>query len=291
MIVDYSRFQTNDIIKIQAFVRGTVCRLRVEKMVEKLIDESLKRLGRPKMMRKGRGSITERILEIRKVDNDKGGVSSRNGSRRQLTKHNQFEHSMRSMSSVEIQPNDKRESFRKMNEESWHGSVSSIRSIFESKRDLSASGPARSWSKRKLDDNQEQEEKQEEQEQPPTIETPELAKGEEKDPENSKPGCSVKNMKLRSNATNHVSSSEQVLEEQEMRMNDEIQQLLKDIQRIGQPGKPSVEFGLLFDDEKVANYYEALVGTLKAAKKKKLITYEGQILLKGVNDKVVISII
>jgi hypothetical protein len=74
-------------------------------------------------------------------------------------------------------------------------------------------------------------------------------------------------------------------------MNDEIQQLLTDIKRIGESGEPHVEFGDLFDDEEVANYYEALVGTLKAAKKKKLIEYEGQFLLKGFNDKVIISII
>jgi len=52
-----------------------------------------------------------------------------------------------------------------------------------------------------------------------------------------------------------------------------------------------VKFGELFDDEKVANYYEALVGTLKAAKKKGLIEYKGQYLLKGMSDKVVINIL
>ena len=57
-----------------------------------------------------------------------------------------------------------------------------------------------------------------------------------------------------------------------------------DIKRIGEKGKKSVKFGELFDDDDVANYYEALVGTLKAAKKKGLISYEGQILLKGVHD-------
>jgi len=76
-----------------------------------------------------------------------------------------------------------------------------------------------------------------------------------------------------------------------MRMNDEIQQLLKDIKRVGEPGEPSVEFGVLFDDDQVANYYEALVGTLKAAKKRGLIQYKGQYLMKGMNDKVVISIV
>ena len=32
--------------------------------------------------------------------------------------------------------------------------------------------------------------------------------------------------------------------------------------------KKKVKFGVLFDDDKVANFYEALVGTLKAAKKR-----------------------
>ena len=59
-----------------------------------------------------------------------------------------------------------------------------------------------------------------------------------------------------------------------MRMDEEIKQLLKDIQRIGDPEEPSVEFGVLFDDDEVANYYEALVGTLKAAKKKGLKKFE-----------------
>ena len=74
-------------------------------------------------------------------------------------------------------------------------------------------------------------------------------------------------------------------------MKEEMQQLLTDIKRIGESGEPYVEFGDLFDDEEVANYYEALVGTLKAAKKKGLINYEGQFLLKGFTNKVIISII
>ena len=49
-------------------------------------------------------------------------------------------------------------------------------------------------------------------------------------------------------------------------------------------------FGDLFDDDEVANYYEALVGTLKAAKKRGLIEFKGQMLLKGPHDKVKITI-
>jgi len=74
------------------------------------------------------------------------------------------------------------------------------------------------------------------------------------------------------------------------RMEAELHQLLIDIRRIGEEGKPHVTFGELFDDDQVANYYEALVGTLKSAKKRKLIDFKGQMLLKGAHDNVVITI-
>lgn len=75
------------------------------------------------------------------------------------------------------------------------------------------------------------------------------------------------------------------------RLDEEVAQLLIDIRRIGDAGEPHVLFGQLFDDDEVANYYEALVGTLKAAKKRGLVEFKGQMLLKGVNDKVKISIV
>ena len=75
------------------------------------------------------------------------------------------------------------------------------------------------------------------------------------------------------------------------RLDDEIKQLLVDIRRVGQePGSPHVRFGELFDDDNVQQYYEALVGTLKSAKKRGFINFKGQLLLKGMHDDVVISI-
>lgn len=63
-----------------------------------------------------------------------------------------------------------------------------------------------------------------------------------------------------------------------------------DIRRLGNSNENKVTFGQLFDDDDVQNYYEALVGTLKSAKKRGLIKYPGMLLLKGVSDNVVISI-
>jgi hypothetical protein len=73
-------------------------------------------------------------------------------------------------------------------------------------------------------------------------------------------------------------------------MEAEMHQLLKDVRRVGEKGKPFCTFGELFDDEDVANFYEALNGTLKSAKKRGLVDYHGQILLKGISDNVVISL-
>jgi Costars len=73
-------------------------------------------------------------------------------------------------------------------------------------------------------------------------------------------------------------------------LEEELSQLIIDIRRLGENGAPSVKFGELFDDDDVQQYYEALVGTLKSAKKRGLIDYKGALLLKGVSDNVVISI-
>ena len=72
----------------------------------------------------------------------------------------------------------------------------------------------------------------------------------------------------------------------------EVIRLLGDIRRVGSnPGEPSVLFGELFDDEEVQNTYEALIGTLRSAKRQGLINFQGQMLLKGMHDKVEISVV
>ena len=84
--------------------------------------------------------------------------------------------------------------------------------------------------------------------------------------------------------------SKSISETLEGRLDREISQLLVDIKRIQPEGETFCAFGDLFLDEQVEQYYEALVGTLKAAKKKGLIHFKGQILLKGMHDNVRVSI-
>ena len=84
--------------------------------------------------------------------------------------------------------------------------------------------------------------------------------------------------------------SKSISETLEGRLVREISQLLVDIKRIQPEGETFCAFGDLFSDEQVEQYYEALVGTLKAAKKKGLIHFKGQILLKGMHDNVRVSI-
>lgn len=51
-----------------------------------------------------------------------------------------------------------------------------------------------------------------------------------------------------------------------------------------------VTFGVMFSDDRCANIFEALVGTLRAAKKRKILTYDGELLLQGVHDNVEIKL-
>lgn len=51
-------------------------------------------------------------------------------------------------------------------------------------------------------------------------------------------------------------------------------------------GQTTVKFGVLFNDDRCANIFEALVGTLRAAKRKKIVSFEGELLLQGVHDNV-----
>jgi len=78
-------------------------------------------------------------------------------------------------------------------------------------------------------------------------------------------------------------------------VNHEVELLQEEIRRLGSAdpatGNVVVTFGTLFNDDRCANVFEALVGTLRAAKKRKIIQYDGELLLQGVHDKVEIKLI
>ncbi|EFJ24172.1 hypothetical protein SELMODRAFT_8582, partial [Selaginella moellendorffii] len=74
-----------------------------------------------------------------------------------------------------------------------------------------------------------------------------------------------------------------------MNVEEEVGRLRLEIERLGTvlpDGSTVVKFGILFNDDRCANLFEALVGTLRAAKKRKLLTYDGELLLQGVHDNV-----
>lgn len=74
-----------------------------------------------------------------------------------------------------------------------------------------------------------------------------------------------------------------------MNVEHEVKLLVEEIKRLGTTntdGQTTVKFGILFNDDRCANIFEALVGTLKAAKKKKVINFQGELLLQGVHDNV-----
>ena len=75
-------------------------------------------------------------------------------------------------------------------------------------------------------------------------------------------------------------------------VDEEVQLLVKHLKRIAGVAESdtetrvSVKFKTLFDDESVQDVFEALVGTLRAAKKRKVVAYEGEMLLRGMSDDV-----
>jgi len=104
------------------------------------------------------------------------------------------------------------------------------------------------------------------------------------------PSSMQKNDVLHSKATGSIFNSNSIAETHEERVHREVHQLVTDIQRIEPEGEKYCAFGDLFDDELVEQYYEALVGTLRAAKRKGLIKFKGQMLFKGMHDGVQIDI-
>lgn len=72
----------------------------------------------------------------------------------------------------------------------------------------------------------------------------------------------------------------------------EVKLLQEWIVKLGQKnadGQYAVAFGVLFDA--TDQVFEALAGTLKAAKRRGIIKYDAPILLKGSHDKVAITLL
>jgi hypothetical protein len=73
-----------------------------------------------------------------------------------------------------------------------------------------------------------------------------------------------------------------------MDVNGEVQLLLRKIAELGtrdnQDGHIAVKYGVLFRE--TSDDFEALAGTMRAAKKKGLIAFDGELLLQGVHDDV-----
>jgi hypothetical protein len=90
----------------------------------------------------------------------------------------------------------------------------------------------------------------------------------------------------------HGSSSE--VNEIEARITHEIGILIECLHRIGtveSDGRPRASFGQIFVDEVLEQELESLVGTLRAAKKRKILDFPGAILLQGAHDDVVITLL
>ncbi|KAG8753544.1 hypothetical protein FRC14_005945 [Serendipita sp. 396] len=75
-----------------------------------------------------------------------------------------------------------------------------------------------------------------------------------------------------------------------MGIDEEIEQLKTEIKRLAGSnsvdGHPAVKFGIIVRDDRCSNIFEALVGTLKAAKRREVIAYNSELLLQGAHDDI-----
>ncbi|KAH8913906.1 hypothetical protein BT69DRAFT_1358669 [Atractiella rhizophila] len=74
-------------------------------------------------------------------------------------------------------------------------------------------------------------------------------------------------------------------------IDEEVELLKVEIKRLGEKpadgkGVAVVKFGKIVKDDRCSNIFEALNGTLRAAKRKGIVTFEGQMLLQGAHDDV-----
>lgn len=77
-----------------------------------------------------------------------------------------------------------------------------------------------------------------------------------------------------------------------MDVDGDIKQLVEEINRLGEKqesGRVAVKYGVLVRDERCSDLFEALMGLLRSAKKRKVITFEGEMLWEGVHDDVLIE--
>lgn len=80
-----------------------------------------------------------------------------------------------------------------------------------------------------------------------------------------------------------------MVEEDAVKTTDQVDLLVQEIERISD-GTGTVTFGELARDDVVTQTFEALLGTLKAARRRKKLDFQGELLLMGQHDEVVIAL-
>ncbi|CAI5479581.1 unnamed protein product [Closterium sp. Yama58-4] len=82
-------------------------------------------------------------------------------------------------------------------------------------------------------------------------------------------------------------SSREVKSQTDPYLSKEIEKLKEEITKLGEKqadGSVTVKFGKLFDE--TGDIFEALGGTLRAAKKRKIISFDAEMLLQGRDNNV-----
>lgn len=74
--------------------------------------------------------------------------------------------------------------------------------------------------------------------------------------------------------------------------NEDLKKLIEAMKKIGKPQEDGSYVTTFLDIfQETESYLESLNGTLRAAKKQKKITFEGEMLLKGKSDKTIVTLL
>ena len=183
--IELSQYEEKDVIKLQAFVRGYQGRARVSLMVQKWIDELLSR----------------------KKERDNRGNSAKSNTPADIS---ETEHSTSSISLTEEAPVDNKQDSDEKEE------------LKDNNQPTNPDQPPKTEEQKDSKEEEESQEKNDPEEQAPeqqkdTEDESQEKKEEEKTSELTTKGrrnSIVKDFKFQSNATKHVTSSDQLIEEQ-----------------------------------------------------------------------------
>jgi len=202
--IELSQYEEKDVIKVQAFVRGYQGRTRVSLMVQKWIDELLSR--KKERENRGNSAKSNTPADISETEHSTSSIGLTDTEPTKTKENNEYEDNQQ----TEKAPADNKQDSDKKEE------------LKDNNQPTNPDQPPKTEEQKDSKEEEESQEKKDPEEQAPekqedTEDESQEKKEEEKTSELTTKGrrnSIVKDFKFQSNATKHVTSSDQLIEEQ-----------------------------------------------------------------------------